>query len=299
MRIVVNTPTGNIGRALVELLLARGAEVTLIARTPDKVRDLESRGARVVQGSIDDAAVVERALEGASALFWLTPPAARPDWLEWGVGAAKKAAEAARRRDVKRIVILSSLGAQAGRGTGPVSSLLEIEDAFRAVAPDVIALRAGFFMENLLRSVDTIAATGTLFAPFPPDAKAPTVATKDIAAVAAEELVQRGGGHRIRGVHGPADLSSAEQAAILSEVLHTPIAYVQVPVEAVEKGMRDAGMPDFAVSMFGEMYRSILSGKMVSAEPRSPETTTPTTFAEFARDVVRPAILASRAAPAS
>lgn len=149
MRIVVNTPTGNIGRSLVEALLERGAEVTLIARHPDKVRDLEARGARVVQGSIDDAAVLERALEGARALFWLTPPAMRPDWSDWAVQTGKQAAEAARRRDVKRVVVLSSLGAQTGRGTGPVGVLLDIEDAFRAAVPEVVALRPGFFMENV------------------------------------------------------------------------------------------------------------------------------------------------------
>lgn len=292
MRIVVNTPTGNIGRPLVESLLARGAAVTLLTRHPDKVRDFEARGARVVQGAVDDAAAVDRALEGASALFWLTPPAMRPDFTDWAVATAKQAAAAVRRRDVKRVVVLSSLGAQAGRGTGPVGALLEIEDAFRAAAPEVVALRAGFFMENVLRSLDTLVKAGAIFSPVPADLKMPTVATKDIAAVAVEELSGKGGGHRIRGVHGPVDLSANEQAAILSEVLHLPVKYVQVPVDAAEKGMRDAGMPDFAASLFGEMYRAIVSGRMSSAEPRSAETTTPTTFASFAADVVRPAVLA-------
>jgi uncharacterized protein YbjT (DUF2867 family) len=291
MRIVVNTPTGNIGRPLVEALLARGAEVTLIARSPDKVRDFEARGARVVQGSIDDAAVLERALEGAGALFWLSPPAFRPDWSDWALGAAKQAAEAVRRRDVKRVVVLSSVGAQSGRGTGPVGVLLEVEDAFRAVAPDVVALRAAFFMENDLRSLDTVVKAGAIFSPVPADLAAPIVATKDIAAVAAEELTSAARGHRVRGVHGPADLTGEERAAILSELLHAPIRYVQVPVEAAEQGMRDAGLPDFAVAMYGDMYRAILDGRMSSSEPRSPETTTPTTYADFAASVLRPAIL--------
>lgn len=292
MRIVVNTPTGNIGRPLVEALLARGAEVTLIARSPDKVRDFEARGARVVQGSIDDPAVIDRALEGAGALFWLSPPAFRPDFYDWATGAAKQAAEAVRRRDVKRVVVLSSVGAQSGRGSGPVGILLEIEDAFRAVAPEVVALRPGYFMENVFRNLDTIVKAGAIFSPVPADVKVPTVATKDIAAVAAEELAGKGGGHRIRGVHGPADISAADQAAILSEVLHLPVKYVQVPVEAAEKGMLDAGLPDFAVAMYGDMYRAILDGRMNPAEPRSAETTTPTTFADFVAEAVRPAVLA-------
>ncbi len=188
--------------------------------------------------------------------------------------------------------MISSVGAQSGPGAGPVGTILAIEDAFRAAAPDVTALRAGFFLENMLQNLDTIAKAGAIFAPLPADAKAPAVATKDIAAVAAEELLGGAPGHRIRGVHGPADLSGREQAEILSKVLRRPIAFVQVPVEAAEKGMSDAGMPSFAVEMYGEMYRAMLSGKMSSAEPRTAETTTPTTFADFAAEVVRPAVLA-------
>ena len=62
--------------------------------------------------------------------------------------------------------------------------------------------------------------------------------------------------------------------------------------KAAEKGMTDAGLPAFVASMYGDMYRAMLSGHMSQAEPRSADTTTPTTFEEFAADVVRPAVLA-------
>lgn len=295
MRIVINTPTGNIGRVLTEALLASGGhELTLIARTPSKVSDFAARGARVVEGSVDDAAVVDSAFKGAQAVFWLTPPNMRPDFVDWAVSTATQAADAARKHDVKRVVVLSSVGAQSGRGTGPVGALLEIEAAFRAAAPDVVSLRAGYFMENVLRSLDSIVNAGAIFSPVPADKKGPTVATKDIAAVAAEELQKTGGGFRIRGVHGPADISAADQAAILSEVLAAPVKYVEVPVEAAEQAMRDVGMPDFAATLFGDLYRAVRDGRMNSAEPRSAETTTPTTFEEFAKEVVRPAVQAKR-----
>lgn len=292
MRIVVNTPTGNIGRSLVQALQSRGAEVTLIARSRAKVSDFEARGARVVEGSIDDAAVLERAFEGADALFWLAPPAYRPDWRAWGPETARQAAGIAKKHGIRRVVLVSSVGAQNGPGAGPVGTILAVEDAFRAAAPDVTALRAGFFLENMLQNVDSIVKAGAIFSPIPADAKAPGVATKDIAAVAADELLGGAPGHRIRGVHGPADISGREQAEILSKLLHRPIAYVEVPVEAAEKGMADAGMPPFVVEMYGEMLRGVLAGKLASSEPRSPETTTPTSFTDFARAVVRPAVIA-------
>ena len=41
MKIVVTTPTGHIGNKLANLLLDRKSDVTLIARHPEKVKDLE------------------------------------------------------------------------------------------------------------------------------------------------------------------------------------------------------------------------------------------------------------------
>lgn len=294
MSIVVNTPSGNIGRPLVEALLARGEAVTILSRNPDKVADLVSKGARLVEGSIDDRAALERAFTGAEAVFWLTPPAYTPSFAEWAVRAANDAASIAKAKGVKRAVVLSSIGAQNGPGSGPVGVLLAVEDAFRGALADVTVLRAGFFMENVLRDLGTITALGSIFSPIPADKKVPVVATRDIADAALEALIDRAThGHHVQGVHGPEDLSQRDMAAILSEVLHKPVSYVEVTIEAAKKGMADAGMPPFLVSLFAEMLQAIRDGRMDSAEPRTPRSTTKTRFVDFAREVVKPAALAA------
>ena len=73
MRIVVSTPTGNVGRVATERLLDADAEVVVIHRDPAKVEGFANRGADVRQGSIDDAASLTAATEGADALLWVTP----------------------------------------------------------------------------------------------------------------------------------------------------------------------------------------------------------------------------------
>lgn len=295
MRITVNTPSGNIGRTLTQSLLDAGANVTLISRSPDKVSDLTGRGARLVQGSIDEQAVLDEALAGADALFWLTPPAARPDYHQWAVSTAQKAAATAKRLGVSRVVLLSSVGAQSGPGTGPVGVMLEIEKLFAEQVPNTVSLRAGFFMENLFRSLDTL-RDGALYQPAPAQKPFPLVATRDIAAVAAEELLDASWtGYRIRGVHGPEDLNYAQVAAILSDALGRPIQYVQVSVDQVRQGMRGAGLPDFLTDIFSEMYQAVVDGRMDAAEPRTAATTTPTSLAAFAREALAPALAQARA----
>lgn len=287
MSIVINTPNGNIGRPLSEALLAAGEAVTLIQRDASKVADLAAKGARVVEGSIDDAAVLARAFEGASAVFWLTPPSFRPEYEAWAVGAAKAAVAAL--KAPTRVVLLSSVGAH-NEGNGPVSVLKRVEEVFRRGLPNVLALRPGYFFENFHRELATIASQGAWYGCSPADAKVPMVATRDIAAVAAQELQKSWTGHRFRGVHGPRDLSQTDVAAVLSEVFERDVRYVEVSHAAAVEGMQKAGMPDFVVALYAAMLDGFITGRMAPQEPRSSETTTPTDLATFARASLRPAL---------
>lgn len=291
MRIVINTPNGKIGRNLALRLLNAGVALTVISRNAENVADLAKRGATVVEGSSDDAAVLDRAFEGASALFWLTPPPARPDFLEWAEGMGRLAAQKARQHGVKRVVVLSSIGAQTGRGTGPVGALLAVEEAFKAAVPDVTILRPGYFMENLLREVPGLVSASSIFLPLPAERRLPFVATADIGGKAAEVLLDGAWkGHRYIGVHGPRDLSYVEVSGLLSEVLGKPVRFVQVSLVDARKAMAGAGVPGFMTDLFLELYQSVPEGRMDPAEPRSTETTTPTTLTQWAKEVLVPAL---------
>ncbi|WP_408889931.1 NAD(P)H-binding protein [Myxococcus faecalis] len=299
MSIVINTPNGNIGRPLAHALLDAGKQLTLISRDARKVEDLVKRGAKVVEGSTDDAAVLDKAFAGASAVFWLTPPATRPDFIEWAEATARVAAGKAKQHGVKRVVVLSSIGAQTGRGTGPVGALLAVEEAFKAAVADVTILRPGYFMENLLQSVQTLASAGSLFVPISLTRALPMVAVADIARKAADVLLDAGWkGARIIGVHGPAHLSYADVARILTEVSGRPVSAVQISIDDFRKAMAGYGLPDFLVGLLAEMYQAVGEGRMDPAEPRSAETTTATTLAQWAKSVLLPAVEQARAAAA-
>jgi uncharacterized protein YbjT (DUF2867 family) len=244
MRIVINTPTGTIGHRLTELLLDAGASLTLITRDVTKVADSAARGARVVEGSIDAPAVLAAAFDGADQLFWLTPPSYRPDAGAWAVETARVAAAAARSHGLTRVVVLSSTGAHSGPGTGAVGHLLAVEDAFRDAVPDVVVLRPGFLMENLLRDVPSILSDGAIYSPNPGGKAVPMVAAADVAARAAAFLLDGGwSGHRIVGVHGPADLGYAQVAAISSHALDRPVRHVETTLEQTRAACSRRGSP--------------------------------------------------------
>lgn len=296
MHILINTPNGNVGRSLVPQLLAAGDIVTVITRNPDSLDEQVASRARVITGSFDDPSVLDRALAGVDAVFWVTPGQMRNDYAGWSLTAARAAVEAADRHGVRRAVVLSSIGAHTGPGTGPVGVLLAIEDMFRERLADVVALRPGYFMEDILRSLPTIATRGVIESPVPADKRMPAVAARDIAVVAMHELHSPAGGPKIRGVHGPADLSGLDMTQILSEVLERPIRYIQIPITETRSWLLSRGLPDEVAALFHELYQGVIAGRMDAAEERTPDTTTPTDYATFVREVVRPALARMTAA---
>jgi len=291
MPLIINTPTGNIGRALSGFLLEEKADVIIIGRHPEKVADLVARGARLITGSLDDPQVLQKAMQDGGTLFWLTPPNLVPGYPQWARMIAGLAADTANAQGVDHIVVLSSVGAQAGPGTGPVAVLGEVENIFKAQCTNLAVLRPAYFMENLLHHTATIAAEGAFYLPLQATRNLPMVATRDIANVAAGLMLDTSwSGHRIVGVHGPEDLSHARAAEIISAELDRTVTFVPVTPEQARRALQQMGLSDYEVDMYSELYAAMADGKLEPAEPRTAETTTPTSLAQFVREVMKPAI---------
>lgn len=290
MTIVVNTPNGSIGRPLTARLLDAGESVTVISRHPHKVADLVARGARLVEGSIADRAVMSRALEGASQLFWLTPPAVeRPDFRRWAAEIAEQAARLGQKLGVQRAVVLSSIAAQLEHGAGTVTALWPVEQVFRRELDDVLAVRAGFFMDNYLLDLGSLRSESRLYGALPVDLALPRVATDDIALRVCVALRDRGwSGHHIRGVHGPEDLTSTEVAARLSTVLARPVEYVQLSLAQAREALLAIGMAPAAADLYTESMGAWVTGRATIAEARDAFSTTPTRIETWAREQLLP-----------
>ncbi len=289
-KILVTTPTGHIGSRVVHQLLDAGATVRVFvrdpARLPADVRDrVEAR-----TGSLDDVAALTEALRGADAAFLLVPPnMTTDDWRGFIRTVGRTMADAATAAGVQRAVFLSSLGAHRD-DLGPVSGLGEVEGILRAAIPNLAILRPGYFFENAFSALGTIAQSGNVFGSFAPDLRFVHVATADIGDVAARWLLDASwSGQSIIGVHGPRDLSMREQAAALSEALGREVSYAEVPVDAITSAMSGMGMSANVVAEYRAMMVGYAASSFEHPEARTPETTTPTEFADWARTTFRPA----------
>ena len=303
MRILVTTPTGNIGCRIVDQLLTAGHSLTVLARDPSKLSDAARARATVVHGALDDAAAVSKALTDVDAAFFLVPPQmTEPKWREWQEGIGATFITAAKQSKVSRIVFISSTGAQH-EGLGPISGTGAVERALNAALPNVVVVRAGGFMENTFGSLPTISTQGAMYGVLLGDSQQQIVATRDIADVATRWLADGSWtGHHTVGAHGPTTISPNETAAVLSEVLGRPVSYVQVPAPAFGEALRQAGLPAFVAKGYEEMYAGIarhLALGDYSQEPQSAANSGKTSFREFAQQVLKPAFEAQFAAKAS
>ena len=288
--IVITAATGQIGSRLVPDLLRRHKPVRLIVRDPDRL-PAEVRGrAEIVVGSHHDRAVLDRALDGADALFWLMPaaPTASSPY-EAYVSASIPGADAVVRHAVPRVVIVSALGRGTQIYAGHISASHAMEDLFRSTGAHIRALAMPSFMDNFLRQVASI-KNGVISGTLPADLTMPWIATKDIAAVAAEHLLDHTWtGQDTIDLLGGDDLSHRAIAGILTDVLGTPIRYQSTDRAEVKAFLGSRGYSD-------AMARSVIDMDVAgerginNAIARTAENTTPTTFREFAEQVIKPAV---------
>ena len=290
--IVITTPTGDIGRQVVDRILDRGEAVRVIARDPSRLPARVHARAEVVPGSHGDAGTITKALAGADRLFWLVPPAgfryagrARPYYLDFTTPAS----EAIRGLGV-RVVGVSTLGHGYQGDAGLLSAALAMDDLIEGTGVSYRALAMPFFMENLLRQVPAIRAQGTFSMANTAGRPLPAVATRDVAAVAAALLLDASWSGQARvPVAGPGDLTPDGMAAVISETLGRTIRYRQVPAADYQARMRRHGASEAMARDMAGMIEAQNNG-IYDAESRDPGSAAPTSFRQWCRDTLEPAV---------
>ncbi|WP_328916402.1 MULTISPECIES: NAD(P)H-binding protein [unclassified Streptomyces] len=293
--IVITTPTGQIGRQALARLLAAGAQVRVIVRDASRLPAAVRDRVQVVQGSHGDPEVVTEAFAGADAVFWLVPPDPRAPSLDAAYTDFSRPASAAlKAQGVKRVVAVSALG----RGTpmadhaGHVTASLAMDDLLAATGVGYRALTMPSFMDNLLRQTELIKNRGIFTSPVSGSRSMPTCAVGDIAAVAAELLLDdTWSGVEEVPVLGPEDLSFDDMARIMAEVLQRPVRFQQVPGPDFKARMTQFGMSDAVAQGLLDMALAKDAG-LDNAVPRTARSSTPTGFRQWCEDVLRPAVLA-------
>lgn len=201
---------------------------------------------------LDDPTSLAAALDGVDALFLNTPSSERA--AEQQIRCADLAVAAG----VRRIVLLSQLGA---RIDSPVRFLrwhAEVEAHVAGLPLEVTVLRPNLFAQAVAGAVQQ----GVLGAPIG-DARVSLVDTRDIAAMAAVALTEDGHDHAIYTLTGPAAVTHTEVAMALGA------RFVDLP-EAHFRELLAAVMPPWQLDGLIEDYAHYRRGEAAEVDSAIP-----------------------------
>jgi uncharacterized protein YbjT (DUF2867 family) len=241
--VLVTGATGQQGGAVVRALIARGHRVKAISRRPesDGAKRLAAAGVEVVAGNLDDGASVAAAAEGVDAMFLMGNSYEAGTDAETRQGIA--AADAAKAAGIGHLIYSSVADAHKKTGIPHFDSKYLVEKHIAGLGMPYTISAPVAFMENTVApwAIDGL-RQGVYAAALPPARVLQQVTIDDIGAFVATLAERREQVFGKRFDIAGDELSGAQQAKILSEVLGRPITYRELPIAAIRQQSEDTAL---------------------------------------------------------
>jgi uncharacterized protein YbjT (DUF2867 family) len=260
---VVFGANGHTGSVVADKLIERGKRVRAVARDPKKLEPLRAKGAEVVAADVLDATSVASALRGAEGAYLLIPPDnASTDLVARGRKITDNYIAGLSQHAIPHAAVLSSVGAQAPSGTGPIVITHHAEMTLpKAACTKFTFVRAAYFMENILNFAQAIKNDGMIPVfgggeghPFA------MIATRDIGEVAADGLVSPPQAHQWIELSGPKEYSFNDAAAEATAIVGRPVKATPLPIDAMAPTMMQFGVSANVAGLYREMTEAFGTG---------------------------------------
>ena len=256
--ILVTGASGNVGGSVVRSLLDRGVPVRAAGTDPAALgRRLP--GVDTVRLDFNDPSSFDRAVDGASGLFLVRPPAIAK------VGPTLNALlDVAQEHGMAHVVFSSVTGADTNR----MLPHHRVEEHLKASALSWTILRPGFFAQNVADAYRTdIVRDHRIYLPAGRGRAAfiDARAIGDVAAaVLADPVPHVGAGYVLTG---PRAVDFSEVAAILSRELGQTITYQPAPVLAYLQHLRRHGLPLAQALVQAVLHTGLRRGQAETVDP--------------------------------
>jgi uncharacterized protein YbjT (DUF2867 family) len=285
---VILGASGQVGSTVVKELVKSGQPVTGVVRNPDKANDLKSNSVPIAQADLFDVAALQKAFQNADTVFLLTPedPASQ-DILADAKSIVQNYREAIQTAGVKKLVALSSLGAQHASGTGNLEMSYQLEHAFQGLSVQQIFIRAPYYYSNWMPYITTVQEQGILPTFFPPDMKISMGAPADVAAFIARTITNAiPEQKKLYELTGPS-YSSAEVASILENILHRKVSVQTIPADRWHETLMQAGFSENAATNMAKMTQAVIDGITKPEQKESKRIQLPTTLETYFQSVLQ------------
>ncbi len=263
MTILVTAASGNLGRLVVESLLARGAapaDIVATARDTSKLAELSARGVRTAVLDYARPDTIAAALEGVDSLLLVSgsEPGNR-------VALHQNVIDAATAAGITKLVYTSAPHADT-------TSLVLAPDhrateaAIAASGLPAVIVRNNWYTENYAAAVARAAETGEI-ASSAGDGRVASATRADYADGAAVVLLEDGHAGQVYEFAGDAAWSFEELAAAASEALGREVRHVSLTTEQHVAALQAAGLDAGTAGFVAAIDSGIREGALADADP--------------------------------
>ncbi|QKD03248.1 SDR family oxidoreductase [Mesorhizobium loti] len=243
--LLVTGASGQLGRSVINHLLdtfkVPAAKIIATTRTPANLADLAARGVTVREANFDDQASVAKAFAGADRVLIISTN-------ELAIQGKRRqqqlaAVAAAKQAGVGHLHYTSMPNTEPGSAVAFAPDHYDTEQAIKASGIPYTIFRNGWYDENLFMAAPQILASGHWYTSAG-DGAISYGARDDYAAAIAAGLASDASDSTTYTLTGPKAYTTAEVAALITEVTGKPIQIVQLSDEALTEGIKAAGLPE-------------------------------------------------------
>ena len=261
MPLLITGATGQLGRLVVEQLLAAGVpagDIIATGRATDKIKDLADRGVRVRAVDFDDRAAVRLAVAGVDRVLLVSAmePGGR-------VAQHRNVIEAAREAGTGLVAYTSIVNAEATT-IRLAADHQATEKLLRDSGVPYVLLRNSWYHENYTARLSAFLAQGVV----PGSAgegRISAAARADYAAAAVRVLTTDGHAGQAYELGSDEPFTLAQLAAEISAQSGSEVRYVDLPEAEYAEALKAHGVPELMADMLGETDAAVADGLLYTA----------------------------------
>lgn len=249
MTVLVLGATGNVGRHVVEALVAQGTPTRVITRSAEKARDILPDGVEIVEGDIAHGPTVMSNLDGVESVFLLTPHGYNMADIQLRI------IRELRRTGIKIVKLSGTSSAVRPDGPQALRQHWEVEQVLVASEQPYVIIRPNAFMQTMIHQImlPSIKATGKMPNAIA-DASLSMIDARDIGAVAAQVLTKDTWDGEILVLTGPRAVSYYEIAEGIGVARGEQIEVLEITPNDIRLSSLARGLEEWEAEHFQEMY---------------------------------------------
>lgn len=257
MKITLLGSLGNINQHVVPELIKQGHQVTVVSHSDKRRSEIEKVGAQPAIGSMDDVQFLTSVFTDADEVYLMISGNIGRDGdpVESAHQQAQIFKTAIQRSGVKRVVDLSSVGADQGPEVGGLYIYHVIEDVLKELSDVVYTfVRPTGFYTNLLAKIDLIKAQHIIVESRSAYVKSIWVDPSDIAQVVLKALTTKATENSV--MYAASDIATGEElrAAIATEIGMPDLKWLEISDQQMLTNLQKI-MPKSLAESFTTMYK--------------------------------------------